>query len=70
MSSQSCIGKYGKSLFQIFDLSATTILTLSHYYDLFKSLACSGLGNEGTVESVSGQSCIGYDGTSLFQMLI
>ena len=52
-----------------YDLSASTILTFAYYHDPFKSLACIDLGYEGTVESVSGESCIGVEGKSLFQIV-
>ena len=40
-----------------------------YYHDPFKSLACNSLGEYGgNVESVSGQSCIGEYGKSLFQI--
>ena len=43
---------------------------MSHYNDLFKSPACEELGiDEGNVGSVSGQSCIGEYGKSLFQIV-
>ena len=41
-----------------------------YYHDPFKFLACEELGiDEGNVGSVSGQSCIGEYGKSLFQIV-
>ena len=41
-----------------------------YYHDPFKSLACAYLGaDDGIVGSVSGQSCIGDYGKSLFQIV-
>ena len=53
-----------------YDLSAAilTFVSLSSSIQIF--IACLELGDNGNVGCVSGQSCIGYEGKSLFRILI